>query len=330
MKTLAKLLLWLVGIVALGAGAGATYLFARYPAVPAAEAVRIDATPAKLARGQYLFEHVSLCVDCHSTRDWSKYAGPIVPGTHGQGGELFGTNMGLPGDFYARNITPAGVGRWTDGELLRAITTGVSRDGEPLFPIMPYPRYGQMAREDVEAIVAYLRTIPAIEHAVPAHTFTFPMQFITRTIPAPAKFSTRPAPADRINYGAYMTNAAACADCHTPQDQGAPVPGMNFAGGLEFPLPGGGYVRSANLTADADTGIGTWTEAQFVDKFTTLATAPDQALPTPADQRKNSVMPWQAYGGMTREDLGAIYAYLRSLTPVVHRVDKHSDTPQVP
>ncbi len=327
MKTFLKIVLLLVAIVALAAGAGLAYLYTRYPAVPPAEALTIQPTPEKLARGQYLFEHVSLCVDCHSTRDWTKYGGPVMPGTHGKGGELFGTNMGLPGDFYARNITPAGLGDWTDGEIVRAMTTGVSRDGEPLFPIMPYPRYGRMAKDDVDAIVAYLRTIPAIANTVPAHTFKFPMQLVTRTIPAPAQFTTRPSPSDRVNYGEYVTNAAACTDCHTPQVQGAPVPGLTFAGGMEFPLPGGGYVRSANITADAGTGIGTWTEQQFVDKFTAMASAPDQVLATADDKKKNTVMPWKAYGGMTRDDLAAIYTYLRSLPPVVHRVEKHGDTP---
>ena len=315
----------LLGVAVVLAGPGVAYLFARYPKVPPAETLHIEATPETLARGKYLFDHAAGCIDCHSTRDWTKYGGPVVPGTTGKGGDLYGTNLGLPGDFYARNITPAGVGQWTDGELVRAITTGVDRNNEPLFPIMPYPKYGQMAKADVEAIVAYMRTLPAIENAVPSHTFTFPMQFIVRTLPAPAKYSTRPDPGDRVRHGAYL--AAACADCHTPAVQGVPVPGKDFAGGMEFPLPGGGYVRTANLTADASTGIGSWTEQQFVDKFKTMAELPDQVLATPADRRKNTVMPWKVLGGMTRDDLSAIYAYLRSLPPVVNRVQKHSDTP---
>jgi mono/diheme cytochrome c family protein len=248
-----------------------------------------------------------------------------VPGSTGKGGDLYGTNLGLPGDFYARNITPAGVGDWTDGELVRAITAGVDRHGEPLFPIMPYQKYGRMAKDDVEAIVAYMRTLPAIQNTVPPHTFTFPMQFIARTIPAPAQPSPRPDPSDRVGTGRYL--AAGCSDCHTPAVQGTPIAGMDFAGGMEFPLPGGGYVRTANLTPDAVTGIGSWTEEQFVTKFKTMAEAPDQVLSTPEDRKKNTVMPWKVLGGMTREDLGAIYAFLRSLSPVVNRVEKHSDTP---
>ena len=318
----------LLGMLVVIAGAGVGYLYAAYPAAIPAEDLRIEATPETLARGRYLFDHVAGCADCHSTRDWTKYGGPVTPGTVGKGGDLFGTAMGLPGNFYARNITPAGVGDWTDGELVRAITTGIDRHGEPLFPIMPYPVFGQMAREDIEAIVAYMRTLPAIPNPVPAHTYEFPMQLVVRTMPKPAAFVTRPDPGDRVRHGAYL--ARGCGDCHTPAVQGTPVAGMAFAGGMEFPLPGGGYVRTANLTPDAATGLGTWTEQQFVDKFKTMAEAPDLVLATPADARKNTVMPWKLLGGMTREDLGAIYAYLRSLPPVVHRVEKYGDAPLTP
>jgi len=122
-----------------------------------------------------------------------------------------------------------------------------------------------------------------------------------------------------------MINAAVCGDCHTPiDDQGQPLPGRDYAGGFEFKLPGGaGIVRSANLTPDADTGIGTWTEQQFVDKFKAFEGAPERTL-SDADRMENSTMPWTDYAGMTREDLAAIYAYLRSIPPVMNRVKKHN------
>jgi hypothetical protein len=96
---------------------------------------------------------------------------------------------------------------------------------------------------------------------------------------------------------------------------------MDFAGGFEFPLPAGGVARSANITPDADTGIGTWSEQQFIDKFKAFQGAPVRSL-TPAEQRENTVMPWLQYAGMTTEDLGAIYAYLRTLKPVINRVPR--------
>lgn len=324
MSKIVKGLLILVVIVVLVAAAGVSYLFAKYPDVPPPENVTVVSTPDKVARGEYLAKHVTQCVDCHAVRDFTKYAGPVVDGTLGRGGE----NFGIPGSavrtLYSRNITPAAIGDWTDGELIRAMTAGVNADGEPLFPIMPYPRYARMSRDDIEAIVAYVRTLPPAEYTAPPRDLAMPLPLVVRTIPKAAELRPIPPKSDRVAYGEYLTNAASCAECHTPMDgQGTPLPGMDFAGGFEFPLPGGGIVRSANITPDADTGIGTWSEQQFIDKFKAFEGAPVRAL-SAAEQRENTTMPWIGYAGMTTEDLGAIYAYLRTLKPIVHRVQKHN------
>ena len=76
----------------------------------------------------------------------------MKPERLGAGGETF--NLGPAGMLYSPNITPAAIGSWTDGELLRAVTSGVSQDGTPLFPLMPYPHFGAMAEEDVQAVLA--------------------------------------------------------------------------------------------------------------------------------------------------------------------------------
>lgn len=324
MRTVVRIVLVLVVIVAVAAAAGVGYLYANYPAVPPAEDVRVAATPEMIARGAYLAQHVSGCVECHAERDMSKYAGPVIPETLGKGGEEFGVPGTAIEVLVTRNITPAGIGSWTDGEVIRAVTSGVNRDGEPLFPIMPYPRYARMARDDIEAIVAYLRTLKPIDYTPPDRKLGFPLSLIVRTMPAHGEFRPRPPASDRVAYGEYMTNAAVCAECHTPMDdQGTPIPGRDYAGGFELALPGGGVVRSANITPDADTGIGTWTEEQFIDKFKAFDGAEHRSL-TAAERRENTWMPWYAYAGMTREDLGAIYTYLRTLKPVVNRVQKHN------
>jgi mono/diheme cytochrome c family protein len=324
MKTLVKVALGLVAVVVLVAAGGVGYLFAKYPDVPPAEDITVTATPEKIARGEYLARSVAQCVDCHAVRDFTKYAGPVVAGTLGRGGENFGNPATAVRALYSKNITPAAIGHWTDGELIRAMTAGVNKDGEPLFPIMPYPRYARMAREDIEAIVAYIRTLAPLEYTPPARDLAMPLPLIVRTLPTAAEYRATPPRTDRLAYGEYVTNAAACGECHTPMDgQGRPLPGRDFAGGFEFPLPGGGVVRSSNITPDADTGIGTWSEQQFVDKFKAFAGAPPRAL-TPAEQRENTVMPWMTYSEMTVEDLGAIYTYLRAVKPVISRIKKHN------
>ena len=115
-----------------------TYVKTALPNVGEPEVISIEHTPARLERGTYLANHVYVCVDCHSKRDWTKFSGPLVEGTIGMGGETFDQRYGFPGKFYSRNISPAGIGTWTDGELLRAISTGVSKSGRALFPVMPH------------------------------------------------------------------------------------------------------------------------------------------------------------------------------------------------
>jgi mono/diheme cytochrome c family protein len=323
MKVLTRLLLALVAGGAFATMGWIAWLYLEYPNVPDPVSLRVPTSPQKIARGAYLFNNVARCVDCHSTRDWSKYAAPVIPGTEGKGGEAFThALMGVPGEFYARNITPTALSNWTDGEIARAITTGVNKHGEALFPVMPYRNYGELDPEDVNALVAYIRTLKPQPDEVPDRSFHFPMQILVRTLPQPAQLTERPDPSDRVSYGGYLVRTAGCAECHvTRDDTGAPRPGMEFAGGMEFHFPQGGIVRAPNITPDADTGIGTWSEAQFVSRFKIWEKTPDRILP--ASQRSaNTVMPWKQLGGMTRGDLSAIYAFLRDQKPVIHRVRK--------
>lgn len=322
MKTLLKIVGVLVVVALVAAAAGVGYLYAAYPNVPLTE-YRIEATPERLARGKYLNDHVVGCTTCHTQRDWTKFSGPVKADMLGAGGEGF--NLGPAGMLYSKNITPAALSSWSDAELLRAMTAGVSKDGSPLFPLMPYPHFGAMTEDDVHAVLAYIRSLKAIESGnIPERQLSFPLNLIVRTMPREAAPQPRPSPQDTIAYGRYMTRSALCADCHTPiDDRGTPLPGMDFAGGMEF-YETGYRVRSANITPDADTGIGSWTEQQFIDKFKAFESTETPSL-SDTERRQNTVMPMTAYAGMTREDLSAIYAFLRTQKPVVNRVNKFPD-----
>ena len=108
----------------------------------------IKADSLSMERGRYLANHVAVCIDCHSKRDWSLFSGPVVPGTEGSGGEIFDQNAGFPGKIYSPNLTPAALSSWSDGELYNAITAGVGKDGHALFPLMAYQRFGRMSKKD--------------------------------------------------------------------------------------------------------------------------------------------------------------------------------------
>ena len=289
------------------------------PNVGEPEDITISASKEQIERGKYLAHAVTVCMDCHSVRDWTKFSAPLVEGTLGQGGETFDQKFGFPGAYYSKNITPFGIGSWTDGELLRAISSGVNKEGKALFPLMPHPNYGRMDKEDLLAIIAYLRTLSPIENTVKESSSDFPMNIIINTIPKKAEFSKIPDHKDQLAYGQYLFNAAACNECHTKQDKGAPIEGMTAAGGFEFPLPSGGIVRSANITQDKETGIGNWSEGAFVARFKMYSDS-SYTHRTVAQGEFNTVMPWTMYANMTEEDLKAIFLYMKTIKPVTNKV----------
>ena len=308
-----KILAGVVGVILLLGASGLAYIKLALPNVGPAPVMAIRPTTAQIEHGRYLANHVAVCIDCHSTRDFSRLTGPKVAGTEGKGGTGFLREAGFPGNYYAPNLTPAHLGDWTDGELYQAITAGVSRDGRALFPLMPYQNYARMDPSDIKDIIAYLRSLPPIKHDVPASESDFPMNFIINTLPARSEGGNRPAPTDRLDYGRYLTTFAGCSECHTKRDdRGDPVPDMAFAGGSAFPMPTG-TVYSANITP-AKAGIGSWTRDAFIARFKTYATGTPQ--PAVGDDGFNSEMPWTMYAQMSEQDLGAIYDYLRTQKPV--------------
>ncbi len=299
-----------------------TYLKLGLPDIPAAEDLTIEYTPERIERGRYLAHSVTVCMDCHSTRDWTKFSGPLVPGTLGKGGEYFDQKMGLPGVFISKNITPAGISRYTDGELYRVITTGVNKEGVAMFPLMPYLYYGRMDPEDIKSIIAYVRTLAPIDNVVQASVADFPVSFIINTIPQLAQPQARPEKTDFLAYGAYMTNASGCVECHTQlNDKGQIIKEVSFGGGREFKFPDGSVVRSGNLTQDMGTGIGQWTEDMFLSKFRVYGDS-SYVAPDVAGGEFNSMMPWTMYSRMETDDLKAIYTFLKTVKPIENKVVK--------
>jgi mono/diheme cytochrome c family protein len=322
MNRAAKWALGIAGAVLVLATSGVGYLLAAFPKVGPATGVKVEPSPALAQRGEYLARHVTVCVDCHSERDFGRFSGPPRPGTEGKGGDRFGHEHGFPGELYSKNITPFALGGWSDGELIRAVTAGVAKDGTPLFPMMPYLEYGTLCERDVHAIVTFVRSLKPIESSFPARKLDFPMSLIVRTIPKPPSPSACPDPGDRLANGKYLATVAGCAACHTPQDKGQRLPGMDFAGGFPFgPFPnGGGTVNSSNITPDTQTGIGGWTREAFIARF--KAFEKTEAASAVAPGGFNTAMPWTMYAGMTVDDLGSIYDYLRTLKPVRNKVER--------
>ncbi|GAB5409619.1 MAG: c-type cytochrome [Balneolaceae bacterium] len=324
MKTFTKILGGLLLLVVLFISGALVYVSTALPNVEPAPNLTIELTPERIERGEFLAKNVYVCMDCHSDRDYSRFGLDSDETTLGKGGNLFGLEAGFPGDYYAKNLTPYYLSDWTDGEIFRAITSGVSKDGHALFPIMPYTNYRRVDKKDVYDIIAYLRTLEPIEHDVLASSSAFPMNFIINTIPSEPEFVEKPDINDRVAYGKYLTIAGSCADCHTPiDDKGTPLSGMQFAGGMDFGIPTGGTVYSANITPHETTGIGSWTEEMFIARFKQFEDSTNiinQTMIEPGTFQTE--MPWRFYSKMSEEDLGAIFAYLQTLEPVEHTMTR--------
>ena len=320
MKRIGKIIIYVFLLLFILFGSALSYVKFGLPDVGVAPELKVELTPVRIERGRYLANHVALCVDCHSKRDWMKFSGLILPGTFGAGGEIFDESMGFPGAVYSPNITSFNLKDWTDGELFRLITTGVTKDGKALINIMPYTNYAKMDPEDIHAIIAYIRTLSPIETTVPERHLDFPLNFLVNTIPQKAESQQIPAESDTLRYGAYMVNASACVDCHTKQDQGKNIIGMEFAGGREFASPAGS-VYSANITSDKETGIGSWTPEQFINKFKMYGEG--YTPQTLTEGQGQTVMPWTMYGQLEEKDLAAMYAYLQTIKPIKNKVIRY-------
>jgi len=318
MKKVLRYMLYFVIILVVAIGGMVTYVKSALPNVGPPPEMTIELTPERIERGEYLANSVMQCVDCHAQRDFSLFSGPTVPGTTGVGGEIFDQRFGFPGKFVARNITPYGLGEWTDGEIFRAITTGVSRDGSALFPLMPYHYFGQADPEDIKSVIAYLRTLPSIESHPEPSVADFPMSIIINTMPVQQEPMKRPDPGDKLAYGKYMTNAAVCGECHTNKVKGEVI-GEPFAGGFQFDI-GSAIVTSPNITPH-ETGIGSWFKEAFISRFKQYADSSYTPHPVKPGEFQ-TVMPWMMYSQMTETDLGAIYDYLKTLTPVDNTVER--------
>jgi mono/diheme cytochrome c family protein len=232
---------------------------------------------------------------------------------------------GLPGTVVAPNITPdpeTGIGTWTDGEKIRAIREGVDRDGRALFPMMPYPEYRNMSDEDVEAVVAYLNSLPPVKNPLPKTQLAFPVNLLIKGVPQPAGSVPPPDRADKLKHGEYLVTIGGCADCHTPMEKGQPVPGKVLAGGQVFAATIGTVV-TANITPDIETGIGKWSEEFFLKKFYDYKEYAVNGPPKAAGPDAFTLMPWLGLCQLPPEDLGAIYAYLRTIKPIHNPVETH-------
>lgn len=290
--------------MALAFGLFAGWVYAKfpgtYPDTPTVDVVASD-DPEVIARGEYLFHAVAHCSACHAEReevaalqagDRATPSGAAMP-------------MGPLGTLYSANLTSdeaTGIGKRSDAELARTIAHAVLPDDRPALMMFAV---GPMAREDLEAVISYMRTIEPVTKNKSDHELSFLGRALMATVaselasPTPA-FETPPyVPPGEVSAarGRYLSEGpAGCFGCHN-EHEGTTMIGSPFCGSNEaFPDEDGHELRAPNITTGGKlSGI---TEADFVKRMR----APRMYTGSP--------MPWENYRSMTDEDLRSIYQHL--------------------
>jgi mono/diheme cytochrome c family protein len=283
-------------------------------------------------RGQYIVEAVVGCSDCHTPRlptgapDMTKFLAGVdcfIDADPVDGGQ---------GCLSSANLTnhASGLASRSDAEIKELFMNGKRPDGKFLVNVMPYYTLHNLKPEDADAIVAYLRTVPGIDHTVTARQAPFD------NIPAasaPVDPSAIPNAGDAgLEAGANLDNGKylaqfACLECHTkhtaPGTPQAIDMSKAFAGDEIFPsaalgLPSPPFpaeIITANLTPD-DTGLKGWTVGQIMTAMKQGKDRTNGGLcpPMPAG-------PTGAFGKLTDDDAKDIASYVHGLSPVVNAID---------
>ena len=299
------------------------YLYLALPRLRPPADITVSQTPEQVEHGRYLAENVLLCNDCHTKRDWSIYGGPaispVVAGRECLSSEvkIVGVRVkddNVPGVLCVRNLTPerqSGLGKWSDGEIIRAMREGIDRQGHALFPIMPYAVYRVMSDEDAAALVAYMHQLKPVKSIWIGKGIEFPMGLLTQLWPRPLKWPVRALDRSKsARYGGYLAAIARCEYCHTKRRKYGRdlAPEGRYAGGVLFEVEGK-QLYSTNLTPH-ESGLKNISREEFIAMFKSYSE------PRPVPPEGNTPMNWSAYAGMTEEDLGAIYDYLLTRRPV--------------
>lgn len=299
---------------------GITFIYVqgipKYPVKMPPELVglKVEITPKRVENGQKTA--LIMCVQCHQGTD-QRVSGKKL--------------LDMPKDFgtvYSANITQSaeeGIGKWTDGQIIYFLRTGLKPDGQYAPPYMP--KYPNMADEDIESLVAYLRsTSPEVQASqvktvrnAPNFLIKMLSNFAFMPLPCPEKPIMVPDTADKVAFGEYIANdKMVCFACHstdlTKVNSLEPEKSFGFyAGGCPLLNEQGEVIPSANLTFDEETGIGKLTEQQFLD-----------AVKYAKNPRGGSNLRYPMIPHVTLSDyeISCIYAYLKTIPKISNKIPR--------
>jgi mono/diheme cytochrome c family protein len=256
---------------------------------------------SEIERGHYLVEGILTCGNCHSPRG---PGGIVEIKLYSGGPQTWDEPTFL---VKGANITPdpdTGIGKWGADNLKNTLLTGMRPNGVQLAPIMPYAFYKVFTPSDLDAVVAYLRSVPAIHNEVQPPVYKAALH--PDTVPGADKPMTDPDLDDPLKRGFYLATIGHCFECHTPIVNDHHDFTNLGRGGQEFKGPWGMSV-SRNITSDKQKGIGAWSDIEIKRAITHGISRDGSQLKPPMG------FPW--YARMSEADLNAIVRYLRTVPP---------------
>jgi mono/diheme cytochrome c family protein len=252
-------------------------------------------------RGSYLVNTIMTCGNCHTPK------GPpaAVAGKDFSGGLSWDEP---PFKVTAPNITQdkeTGIGNWTDDQIKTMLLTGKNPHGIQEAEVMPTAFYPILTPDDLNSIVAYLRTLKPVSNKVPDPIYKIALPH--HAFPGAEKSFSQADLNDKLKRGFYLATIGHCMECHTPFKAGGgprDFAGSLGKGGAEFPGPWG-VVKSRNITSSKTAGIGDWTDAEIKEAIVHGKRKDGSKLTGP--------MGFQYYVKMTDADLDAVIAYVRTV-----------------
>ena len=255
-----------------------------------------------VSRGRYLTDAAD-CQACHTIEGGLPFAG----------GRAFKTRFGT---LYSSNITPdreTGIGAWSAGDFLRAVHKGVRPDGTHLYPAFPYAAYTYLTDDDVQAIWAYLRSVPAVKNPIPANDLAFPfnqrwlMGIWSGLFNPDRRFAPNARQSPEWNRGAYLAEGLAhFGDCHTPRNLLQALDNRRkFSGALTA-----GW-RAYNITGHPMTGVGAWSDDDLAQYLAAGHAANHGTASGPMGEAVDLSL-----SRLVPSDIRALVTYIRSIPPI--------------
>jgi mono/diheme cytochrome c family protein len=272
-----------------------TILFAAFAATLGVANAQSDL----VKRGDYLVNGIMTCGNCHSPK------GPQgdIPGKEFSGGLSWDEP---PFKVTAPNITPdkdTGIGKWSDADIKKVLRTGEMPNGVHVAMVMPTGFYHIMTEHDLNAVVAYLRTLKPISNKVADPIYKMPQ--VEHVLPGASRPFSESMMSDKVKKGFYLASIAHCMECHTPMEKGVRQWSARLgAGGFDFPGPWG-VSTSRNITSSKTKGLGAWSDDE-IKRAITKGIAKDGS-------RLKPPMGFHYYASVTDDDLDAVVAYLRTV-----------------